>query len=136
MNVAVKLPGGISDNQKIRLGGAGNFVAPGFNTDVFLNCLVEKDDDMILEGSDVVSTLQISLLEALVGTSKKVRTVKGEHTLKVPEKIRNKEKLSVAGYGANGGSHVFNLDVKYPDDVSELVKILKDFDKNICLTEV
>jgi len=125
MTINVKLPQGVPNNQKIRLQGAGNYVAPGFNTDVILNPNVESDADMSLDGNDVVSTLEVSLLEALEGTSKKVRTVKGEHTLKIPAKIRNKEKLSVSGYGANGGNHVFNLDVKYPNDVSEIINLLK-----------
>lgn len=124
VSVNVKLPGGVSNQQKIRLQGAGNFVAHGFSTDVFLNALVEKDDEMMLEDRDVVSTVNISLLEALTGLSKKVRTVKGEHTLKIPEKIRNGEKLAVSGYGAVGGDHIFKIDVKYPDDVSEIVNVL------------
>lgn len=121
----VKLPGGISDTQNIRLQGAGNFIAHGFSTDVFLNCSVEKDNNMVLEGSDVISNINISLLDALQGTSIKVRTVKGEHTLKIPAKIRNAEKLSVAGYGANGGDHIFKIDVQYPENISEIINILK-----------
>lgn len=129
--INIKLPGGLINNSKIRLAGGGHFMQDGFYSDAFINVKVIPDKDMTLDGNDVVSRLELSLLEALKGTKKKVRTVKGELTLKVKPKVRNGEKISASGYGANGGNHIFILDVQYPEDVSKLINVLDESEPNL-----
>jgi len=126
----VNLPGGLENQQRIRLEGAGNFEVSSPHGDmrspVIIAIEVEKDFDMILVEENVVSNITINLLEALQGTNKKVRTVKGDLTLKVRAKTKNKDILKVGGYGVAGaGAHLFNINVDYPDNVDDLINILE-----------
>lgn len=129
----INLPGGLHDQQVVRVAGGGHFVStsdffnsPGYG-DLFLKITVEPDPDMVIEDTNVVSSLPLTLLEALTGTIKKVRTVKGEVSLKVRPKIKHREKLSLRGYGVNGqGDHLFVIDIQYPEDCTKIIELLKE----------
>ena len=122
---------GMSHGQMIRIRGVGNFHQfrsdYGFiYGDAFIKANVASDKDMKVEGTDVISTLDITLLESLKGTSKKVRTVKGEMTLKVRAGVKNKADIRVGGYGVGGfGAHLFSINVKYPEDTKSLIEFLE-----------
>lgn len=126
----VNFPGGLESGQKIRLEGAGNFEMSTNSGDmrspVIISVDVERDIDMKIENENVVSTITIDLLEALKGVNKKVRTVKGDLTLKVRARTKNKDTLRVGGYGVGGaGSHLFNINVEYPENIDDLINILE-----------
>lgn len=100
------------------------------NKRIKVNCCVKSDPDMTLIGTDVVSNLEITLLEALEGTAKSVRTVKGEKQLKIKALIKHGEVLKVAGFGIpNAGDHLFKVSIKYPDDCTKIIEILRDIDQ-------
>lgn len=104
--------------------------------DVIINIQVTEEPNMEVHGYDIVSVLDVSLLEALKGTNKKVKTVKGEMSLKIKPGVRHMDKLSVKGYGiGNIGSHIFLLDVKYPNDTQKLIDVLDKSDDNLMSPE-
>ena len=116
VSVKVGIPGGVVDGNVLRIPNG------------LIKISVAPDPDMSLVEGNVVSNIEISLLEALKGVSKKVRTVKGEMNLKIPSKIKNSNSVQVYGYGVNGqGNHIFNVKVNYPenDKIEELIKILE-----------
>lgn len=128
----VNVPGGIYDGQVIRLGGGGHFRSSPLGTgysDAFILVKVEPDQDMILDGMNVISTIKISLLDALVGSEKEVRTAHGNTVIQIPKLSKNKETIIKSGFGAvrnsNFGDHIFILDVLYPDDVSGIISCLQ-----------
>lgn len=127
----LQFPCGLTDAQIIRVGGAGNFVQyhPQFgdmHSDVFIRMQVEPDKDMTLNGNDVISNIDLILLEALKGTTKSVRTVKGEMKLKIQPGIKHGNQIKVVGYGAGEiGSHLFIVNVKYPENTEELIRLLE-----------
>jgi DnaJ-class molecular chaperone len=124
----VNIPAGVMDGQLIKLAGLGHYV-PIFKSydDAFIRVKVTPDPEMTVEGSDIVSILALTLLEALKGTVKKVRTVKGEMTLKIRPGVRNGDKINAKNYGVGGiGSHIFILNISYPEDLSKLIKALED----------
>jgi DnaJ-class molecular chaperone len=89
--------------------------------------MVLKDPDMNLSGADVISKIEISLLESLKGTKRTIRTIKGERTLIIPPKIKNGDNIKVNGFGIpDRGSHVFLINVSYPEDVSRLIEVLEN----------
>lgn len=101
------------------------------NKKIKINCSVKSDPDMILMGADIVSNLELSLLEALEGTTKSVRTVMGEKVLKIKPGIKHAEVIKVSKFGVpNLGNHLFKVSIKYPDDCSKLIEILRDIDKS------
>lgn len=118
-NLKIRIPGGVHNENVLRIPGS------------LIKINVESDPDMFLnEEGNVVSNIEISLLDALRGISKPVRTVKGEMSLKIPPNIKNGNSVQVLGYGVQGqGSHIFNIRVNYPEDhgvIQELIKVLED----------
>lgn len=126
----IKVPGGILNGQTIRLQGAGNKTKANgvtYASDIFVTLSVKPDKDMRLIDGNVISKIEISLKEALEGTTKKVRTVLGETDLEIKPKIRHTDQLILKKYGIEKkGNHLFVVDIKYPNDVSKLIEILKE----------
>jgi len=127
----LQFPCGLTDLQIIRVSGAGNFVQyhpqiGDMHSDVFIRVHVEPDKDMMLNGDDVISNIDLTLLEALKGATKAVRTVKGEMKLKIQPGVKHGNQIKVAGYGIGGvGSHLFIANVEYPKDTKELIELLE-----------
>lgn len=130
---------GAVDGHTVRLRGGGHFQThPFFGNgygDAYIHVTVDQHLTMKIDGTNVISTIEISLLEALEGTKKTVETVKGKISLKIPTGTRNKDEIELNGYGvvneSQKGKHIFKLDVKYPTDKEKLIKLLKE-DLNVC----
>jgi molecular chaperone DnaJ len=126
--IKVAIPPGAEDNGMVRLTGLGDYVPNlGGYTDCFIRISVGNSQEFIRDGGDVISTLEVSLLDALKGTTKKVRTVKGEKTLKLKPGVKNKDPVRVPGFGVPpDGAHVFILDVQYPENTDAIIKALEN----------
>lgn len=125
-SVKISIPPGSSSGMRMILKGMGNYRSVGIYDNVIAVIHVIKDKDMELNGDDVISTVELSLLEALRGTKKKLRTIKGEKLLSFQPKTRHKDTVRVGGYGVPPyGSHIVIVEVKYPDDVSGVIKALE-----------
>lgn len=133
INFDVNVPGGIHNEQIIRLGGGGHFQSSPLGvgySDAFILVKVHPDPEMTLDGFNVISTIKISLLDALTGNKMQVRTVSGNTTIHIPKLSRHKDTIIEKGLGAKreqaSGDHIFILDVLYPDDVSKIVSSLQE----------
>lgn len=132
-NFDVSLPGGLLDGQSVRLKGGGHYQSTPFGagySDAYISAKVNPEPNMRLVGPNVISTLELPLLEAVKGTTKTVTTVHGECELEIPRCSRNKDEVIKKGKGAvmqmsTTGDHIFVLDVKYPDDIEKLTKALE-----------
>lgn len=128
-SISVTIPGGIQNGNVLRVGGMGNFVGHfgplEQHTDVHLHVAVTQEKGLSLDGNQVVSTLEISLLEALRGCQKVVPTIFGTKEIEVKPMSRNKEEIIIPRLGVNGaGDQRVILDVKYPADVNKIIDIL------------
>lgn len=128
-SISVNIPGGVSGNTTLRLGGKGNFVnnmGPWEQyTDAFLVLIVEEDPDIKLINNEVISGLNISLLEAIRGCKKTVRTILGDKEIEVKSLSKNKDEVVIPHVGINGtGPQKVILDVKYPDNTNLLIDAL------------
>ncbi len=114
--VNLTIPGGLVNGCVLRTHGT------------MLQVSVESDPDMTLREADVVSTIELSLLEALKGVKRTVRTIKGEMNLKVPAKVKNKDSIVVHGYGVPSvnGSHIFDVRINYPENVDNIIELLEN----------
>jgi len=127
----VTVPGGLHNGDHVRLANAGNFEG-NFISDVIISVSVDSDSDMVLNesGRDVLSTIDLSLLEALKGVKRKVRTVKGDLTLNIRAGIKNGNTIKASGYGSRGlGDHLFTININYPSDTTSLVELLENQEK-------
>lgn len=134
----VDIPGGVINDTTIRLRGVGHYKGTGSYGDILLQVHVESDPDMKLEyissedgflqTSKVVSSVNISLLEAIEGCSKTVRTVLGEKSIEIKPQSKNKDVIVLSGYGVEkSGDHIITIQVNYPESILEdLIKFLKE----------
>lgn len=128
--VEIQIPPGIESMTRMVLKNMGHFSKGRFGV-VYCNINVIKDSEMFLNGQNVISNVNLTLLEALKGTKKKVRTVKGEKTLTFQSLIKNNDTIQVSGFGVPPyGSHIFQIKIQYPDDVSKLIEVLETQQNN------
>lgn len=128
-SVSVNIPGGILNTNVLRMSGMGNYAGSimGMDqyTDAHLYVHVTPDAELSLQGADVIYNLEISLLEALQGSSKIVRTVLGESQIDIKPMSRNKDEVIISQMGVNRtGNQRVILDVKYPQDINKLIGVL------------
>lgn len=126
---AVAISPGFVNGTQMVIRGKGHWFKGAVYDDVVVRVKVVQDPEMRLEGVNVISNVELTLLEALVGCKKEVRTIKGNKTLTLKPKTRNGDEIKVKGFGVpNHGSHIINVIVNYPDDVTKLVECLKEKD--------
>jgi molecular chaperone DnaJ len=131
-SVQVTIPGGVANGSVLRLSGMGNFVGSFMMnmdqyTDTLLHITVLPEAGLSLDGQDVVSRVDLSLLEAIRGCSKKVKTIMGNHQVEIKPMSRNGDTVLIKNMGVNRtGNQKVILDVKYPNDIDKLVKLLSE----------
>jgi molecular chaperone DnaJ len=128
-SVSVTIPGGVVNGNILRLGGMGNYIGnimgSDTNTDVMLHITVTPNDTLSIQGMDVISSINISLLEAIIGTKSVVATIDGEKEIIIPRLTKNKDEVIIPNLGVSRiGSQKVILHVEYPEDTEELVKVL------------
>lgn len=122
----INLPPGLQDEQVVRLSGAGHFIPNHGYTEVFLRIQIQPEENMTYDGLNITSTLPITLVEALEGAEKLVKTLKGNVIVKVNPNSKNKDVIELIGHEfPRNGKHIFILDVQYPENVKELIEFLK-----------
>ena len=99
----ITIPGGINDGQVLRLKGQGLPSSDGKPGDAYVEITVRPHPDFKREGHDILTTLPISLGEALNGANVHVETVDGPVDVKVPKGAREGSKLRLRGKGVSRG---------------------------------
>lgn len=132
--VTVSIPGGVQNGNILRLSGMGNYAGSFMlfeqNSDVHLHINVIAEPGLTIQGPDVVSFLELSLVEALEGCSKEVNTVNGKKKIVIVPKSRHRDEVKIPKLGVNQvGAHKVILDVLYPKDTFKLIESLKESEK-------
>ena len=100
--VRIKVPKGVRDGFKIKLAGKGD-PAPGGRGapgDLYLTFRVTPDARFSRDGDDLVTTETVSAVEAMLGTTREVKTAAGQTVrLKVKPGTQPGARLRVAGQG-------------------------------------
>lgn len=99
----ITIPAGIGDGQVLRLKGQGLPGSDGKPGDAYVEITVRSHAGFKREGHDILSTLPVSLGEALNGASVRVETVDGPVDVKVPKGAREGTKLRLRGKGVPRG---------------------------------
>jgi DnaJ-class molecular chaperone len=99
----ITIPAGIDDGQVLRLKGQGLAGSDGKPGDAYVEISVRPHPGFKREGHDILSTLPISLGEALNGASVPVETVDGLVDVKVPKGAKEGTKLRLRGKGVSRG---------------------------------
>ena len=99
----ITIPAGINDKQVLRLKGQGLPGSDGKPGDAYVEISVRPHSDFKREGDDILSSLPVSLGEALNGASVRVETVDGPVDVKVPKGAKEGAKLRLRGKGVSRG---------------------------------
>ncbi|WP_134725326.1 DnaJ C-terminal domain-containing protein [Paracoccus luteus] len=99
----VQIPAGTRDGQTIRLRGKGGpGMGGGGPGDALLAVTVADDPDWRREGDDILTTLPITIDEAVLGAKVEAQTLDGPVKLTVPRGASSGQKLRLRGRGLAG----------------------------------
>lgn len=129
VSIQVAIPPGIQNNNILRLSAMGHYVGSFLMSDqyadAYLHVHVNIDPDLKIEGMDIISFLDLSLLEALQGCTKQIRTVIGMYDIEVKPLSKNKDEIKISSLGVNQiGSQRVILNVSYPNDTRSIIDLL------------
>ena len=122
----IDVPAGIDNGTQLRLTGegeAGHLGGPA--GDLYVELSVKPHKDYYREGNDLISHLNMSYTEALLGTSIEVETLEGKETVDVPRGTATGEKLLLKGHGVpslRGGPRghlVYQVEVEFPQKLKK-----------------
>lgn len=96
--LAVKIPPGVSEGQKIRLRGKGQD-GPGGPGDLLLICHVREHPYYRRVGNDIYVEVPVGIVEATLGGSVDVPTLDGMATIKIPPGTPSGRRIRLRGKG-------------------------------------
>lgn len=139
--VQVKIPGGVDTGSRLRLAGEGEHGLRGGSTgDLYVDILVEPHSEFERHGPNVVSRMDLSYSQAVLGTRVEIATLHGAVSVDIPPgtphggefRLRGKGVEQIGGGGA--GDHVLLVSLKVPhpreldEQRVELVRRLAELD--------
>ncbi len=120
------VPAGVHDGQVLRVsgqGGAGRRGEPA--GDLYVAIRVQNDSRFVRDGDDIHTTLQLHVLQAILGDVADVETLHGVVQLKIPEGTQPGQVLRIKGKGLPSlqtgrvGSHDVHIEVMIPTKLSK-----------------
>lgn len=130
--VQIKIPAGVDNMSKMRVSGEGDCgVNGGPNGDLFVVIYVEPSKYYKRDGINVITDLEISPVQAVLGDKVKVKTLYGEHEIEIPQGTQYGDIVRIKGAGipvisrpSQKGDHVVVLKIKTPVKLSDSEKQL------------
>jgi len=122
--IDLKLPKGVQDGTKIRLGGKGQPGAGGAG-DAIVTVAIAPHPFFTREGSDIRLRLPVTLKEAVLGAKVKVPTPEGPVMMTIPKGSTSGRVLRIKGRGFTSksgarGDELVTLEVDLPSGDKEL----------------
>jgi curved DNA-binding protein len=106
----VKVPAGVEEGQRLRLGGQGPDGA-----DLYVRLHIDAHPYFRREGKSIILEAPISAPEAMLGTKIDVPTLDGSRlTVKVPAGASSGARLRLRGRGVAGGDQYIELKIVAP----------------------
>jgi molecular chaperone DnaJ len=98
--IAVDVPAGIADGQRIRVAGRGHAGERGGPPgDLYVLVSIREDPRFVRDGDDLVTAVDVAAPLAALGTTVEVPTVQGSVELEIPAGTQPHETLRVRGQG-------------------------------------
>lgn len=123
--VTINIPEGVEEGMQLKVRGEGND-GPGNATSGDLIVLIEvvPHDYLVRDGQNVLYNLQLSFIDAALGTSLEVPTIAGRAKIKIPAgtqsgkvlRLKNKGLPSVEAYGK--GDELIYISIYTPKNLS------------------
>ena len=136
VNLKLQIPPLSSNMDVLKVPGAGEAVRGGEPGDLYVRLHVKEDKRWKREGLNLLSSIDISLSESLLGTEKEIETLDGKIlSIKVPALVKHKDVLRVKGKGLSDnylgkGDVLIKVNVVLPKKLNKkqraLVEEIKD----------
>jgi molecular chaperone DnaJ len=136
--VAVDIPAGIHDGQRIRMSGEGHAGGVGARAgDIYVLVHVRRDPRFVREGNDIYSTVELTATQAALGATVTIPTLEGDEELELDagtqpgeiKVLRGRGMPVLQGFG-RGDQHVF-VNVLVPRHLNdEQRRLLEEFEKH------
>jgi molecular chaperone DnaJ len=98
--VEVEVPAGISDGQRIRVGGRGHAGEAGAQAgDLYVIVRVREDERFLREGDDLITPLDVAAPLAALGTTLEISTLEGSAPVELPAGTQPGDVLTLRGQG-------------------------------------
>ncbi len=136
--LAVEIPAGIHDGQRIRLGGEGHAGVVGETAgDAYVEVRIRPDERFVREGDDVYTTVGITITQAALGATLTIPTLDGEEELELEPGTQPGEIVVLRGRGmpvlrgfGRGDERVL-VSVLVPRNLTdEQRRLLREFDEH------
>ena len=135
--IAVEIPPGIHDGQRIRLGGEGHAGEPGGRAgDLYVLVRVRPDPRFVREGNDLISQVDLTVTQAALGATVAVPTIDGDLELEFEPGTQPGQVRVVRGagmpvlQGRGRGDHRLLVNVTVPRRLTdEQRRLLADFER-------
>lgn len=121
----VRIPKGVHDGQRLRIAGQGGVRPDGSRGDLYLHVVVTPDPRFERDGDDLITTVDIGLTEAILGTEASVPTVNGRVlSVRIPPETTHGARLRLRGQGLNKGRSdergdmLVRVQVRFPQRLS------------------
>lgn len=98
-SLSLKIPKGARAGERIRLQGKGEDGPNGNNGDLYLKLKLKQGDRFILEGNDLVMTVNMLPWDAALGTDITVEAIDGKSEVLVPAGRQTDSRIRVVGKG-------------------------------------
>ena len=133
----VEIPAGIHDGQRIRLSGEGHAgVLGGRSGDAYVAVRIRPDPRFVRDGNDIISTVNLTMTQAALGTSVSIPTLDGEADLEFKPGTQPGEIRVLRGkgmpvlHGFGRGDHRVLVNVAVPRHLSdEQRRLLEEFER-------
>ena len=130
--VSIKIPAGVDNMSKMRVSGEGDCgINGGPNGDLFVVIHVEPSKYYKRDGINVITELEISPAQAVIGDKVKIKTLYGEYEINIPSGSQFGDIVKIKGGGisvitrpSQKGDHIVILKIKTPANLSEPEKNL------------
>jgi molecular chaperone DnaJ len=136
-SVAVEIPPGIHDGQRIRLGGEGHAGEVGGRAgDLYVLVRVKPDPRFVREGNDLISQVDLTITQAALGTTVTVPTIDGDVESEFEPGTQPGEVRVIRGagmpvlQGRGRGDHRLLVNVTVPRRLTDAQRrLLADFEQ-------
>lgn len=139
-NIIVNIPGGIDNDQTIRVAGEGEAgVNGGANGDLYVHVTVRDHEFFVRDGNNIILELPITFSQAALGAVIDVKTITGTVKMTIKPGTQNGDKYRLTDKGINNkitkktGHQIVVIKVVTPTNLSpkqkELFKELSETDE-------
>lgn len=122
----ITIPAGVDNGTRLRVSNEGDAgVRGGPAGDLYVYLTVEPDPEFKREGTKILSELQISYLQAILGCRLKVKTIDGDHEITIPSGLQPNTVLTLENKGVpklgnpvSRGDHLLTVKVEIPTRIN------------------